>query len=550
MREDPATPVASPHLHEGLTDEAIRNELALILSSPELKTKPTIARFLQFVVEETLAGHAHQIKAFTIALQVLKKNENFDAVRDPSVRILGGRLRSSLERYYSTFGREDPIRIDVPRGAYVPVFRRHLVAETANQPSMPRVGDPETSRPLSPGIAIMPLRNLSNHPEGDYFAEGLAEELTAELVRYQDFSVVPCRTATKMRDSRIDARELGRQLEVRFLLEGSVRMDGTCIKIGFALIDTTTGAQIWGERYRRNCSEVSAIELQDEIASEVAAKIGDFFGIIPRKLTKESIGRTPEALGEYELFLRHREYVFALTEEAFAVALESVDHARERAPHSGAVWAMLANLCADDNTLWSGDLGVSMEMALDYGRRGAVLDPQNQYVRTILAYLHFLVGHRDEFLREVETALQLNPGSQMHAAFIGLLLALQGQWDRGLGLLEKATASSHHYPGWFHMAPCLHLYGFGRFEQAYRQALRIQAPRFLWDPLLRAASLGQMGRSAEARQSLDELLRLRPDFPSGAHHRIGFFVKGDDGIHGLLDGLEKAGLKIRPLSKP
>ncbi len=125
MREDPAMAADSSHVEAGLTDEAIRNELALILSSPELKTKPTIARFLQFIVEQTLAGHAHQIKGFTIATQVLKKNENFDAVKDPTVRILGGRLRASLERYYSTFGREDPIRIDVPKGTYVPVFSHH-----------------------------------------------------------------------------------------------------------------------------------------------------------------------------------------------------------------------------------------------------------------------------------------------------------------------------------------------------------------------------------------------------------------------------------------
>jgi tetratricopeptide (TPR) repeat protein len=280
------------------------------------------------------------------------------------------------------------------------------------------------------------------------------------------------------------------------------------------------------------------------VAASIVAKLGDYFGVIPQQLTRESRKITPEALGGYEAFLRMREYSFALTEETFSRALEGLEKVRERTPDSGMVWAMLANLYADNNTLWSGDLDISLERALGCARKGAYLEPQNQYVRAIFAYMHFLVNDRDGFFREAEAALELNPNSLMLTAFLGWMLAVVGEWDRGLHLLERRMTPSLHFPGWFHMAPCLHFYGDGRYEPAYQQALRIQTPRFLWDSLLRAAALGQLGRSAEARRALDELLQLRTDFPTIARRRIGYFAKTDGLIDDILEGLRKAGLKI------
>jgi adenylate cyclase len=536
--------VGGIHDRNDLTEEAIRNELAVVLSSPEFKTKPTLARFLQFIVDESPAGHAHQLKGFTIAIQVLKKKRDFDAAKDPSVRILAGRLRTSLERYYSTSGRKDPIQIEVPKGAYVPVFRRRSVKETTEQPSMSRSNGQEVSDPPGPGIAVMPMRNHSVEVEAEHFAEGLMEELVVELVRYQDFRVVPCHAMARMRGMRIGARELGQELNVRFLLEGSVRKEGGSIKITVGLIDTATEIQIWGERYRRDYDDGSLIQLQEEVAASVVAKLGDYFGVIPQQMTRESRTITPEALGGYQAFLRMREYSFALTEEAFSRALEGLEHVSKHSPDSGMVWAMLANLYADNNTLWSGDLDVSMERALACARKGANLEPQNQYARTIFAYLHLLVNERDGFFREAEAALELNPNSLMLTAFLGWMFAIAGEWDRGLQLLERRMTPSPYFPGWFHMAPCLRLYGDGRYEPAYRRALRIQTPRFLWDPLLRAAALGQLGRSTEARRALDELLQLRTDFPSSAPRHIGYFAKTDGLVHAILEGLSNAGLKI------
>ena len=115
---------ASPQ--SSLSQAVVRAQLQRILESPEFQRSPLLRDFLQFIVEKTLAGQTHEIKGYTVATQVLGRKADFDAGKDPIVRILAGRLRRALERYYATRGRPDPVWIDIPKGAYVPVFQEGL----------------------------------------------------------------------------------------------------------------------------------------------------------------------------------------------------------------------------------------------------------------------------------------------------------------------------------------------------------------------------------------------------------------------------------------
>ena len=112
--------------HSSLSEAAVRQQLSKILASSDFQTSPMLRDFIRFIVEKTLAGQAQEIKGYTVATQVLGRKADFDAGKDPIVRILAGRLRRALERYYSTQGRQDPVRIDIPKGAYVPMFQEVL----------------------------------------------------------------------------------------------------------------------------------------------------------------------------------------------------------------------------------------------------------------------------------------------------------------------------------------------------------------------------------------------------------------------------------------
>ena len=122
MPSKPISPSRSgPDCHS-IPDDDIRQQLEKILASPEFQSSPRLRDFLRFVVEKTLSGLAQEIKGYTVATEVFGRNADFDAAKDTIVRIQAGRLRRALERYYLTIGRQDLVRIDIPKGSYVPTF--------------------------------------------------------------------------------------------------------------------------------------------------------------------------------------------------------------------------------------------------------------------------------------------------------------------------------------------------------------------------------------------------------------------------------------------
>jgi adenylate cyclase len=525
------------------TKEAIRQQLDKILISPQFVNAPNLRNFLRFLVDKTLANESADIKGYTVATQVLGRKADFDPNLDPIVRIMAGRLRRALEQYYGAQGKSDAVVIDVPRGSYVPGFRSVSNQEGAAViiPGVRR--EAILALPSGPSVAVMPLLNLTGDRKQDYFTEGLAEELTSELARYQELRVIAYQSTRRWKGKNIDPRAAGQDLGVRFLVEGSIRKDAKTMKIDLHVVDTQTGQRVWGKQYCRELKAASLIALQEEIARQVAARIGSLYGIILQTLSREAHRKPPESLETYEAFLRFYHHATILSPQTFAETLKVLKQAVTREPDSGFTWSLLAFLYGQSYSLQLFPMESPLEQALVSAQKGAALEPENQITRAALAHVHFFRNERELFLPEAETALGLNPNAPGPIGFLGWLLALYGEWEQGLAILEKGKKMNPHYPGWFHMAPYFNFYRQARFAEAYREAQQFQMPQLFWDPLLRAAVLGRLGREKEGTQALAELLHLRPDFPAAGPFLISCYAKFPYLIDGLLDGLRQAGLK-------
>jgi adenylate cyclase len=526
------------------TEEAIRQQLSKILTSPQFVNSPNLLNFLRFIVEKTLAGESAAIKGYTVATQVLGRKADFDPNLDPIVRIQAGRLRRALEKYYGVPRSNDAVVIDVPKGSYVPVFRSVSRQENVGI-VMPEVRrEPALALPSGPSVAVMPLLNLTGDRKQEYFAEGLAEELTSELARYQELRVIAYQSTRRWQGKKIDPRAAGQDLGVRFLVEGSIRKDAKTVKLDIHLVDTQNGRRVWGEQYCRELKADSLIALQEEIARQVAGKLGSLYGIILQTLSRESRRKPPESLETYEAFLRFYHHATVMSPQTFAETLRVLEQAVRREPESGFAWSLLAFLCGQSYSLQLAPMDSPLEQALAAAQKGVALAPGNQITRTALAHVHFFRNERELFLTEAEKALALNPNAPAIIGFLGWLLALYGEWERGLAIMARGITLNPHYPGWFHLAPYLHHYLQERYEAGYQEALAFKVPQLFWDPLLRAAALGRLGREQEGAQALAELLRLRPDFPAAGAFLISCYVKFDYLVAGLLEGLRLAGLKI------
>jgi adenylate cyclase len=495
-------------------------------------------------VEKTLAGGAAEIKGYTVATQVLGRKADFDPNLDPIVRILAGRLRRGLEQYYRGQGKSEPVIIEVPRGAYVPVFQSSSRQEGAGLVISEVRQEPTVALPSGPSVAVMPLLNLTGDRGQEYFIEGLAEELTSELARYQDLRVIAYQSTRQWKGETIDPRAAGQDLGVRFLVEGSIRRDAKTVKIDLHVVDTQNGRRVWGEQYCRELKADSIIALQEEIARQVVARIGGLYGVILQTLSRESRKKPPESLETYEAFLRFYHHIMIMTPQTFAETLSVMEQAVRREPESGLAWSFLAFLYGQSYSLKFAPMEAPLEEALAAAQKGVVLEPGNQIARAALAHMHFFRNERESFLSEAENALALNPNAPASIGFLGWLLALYGEWEQGLAILEKGMELNPYFPRWFRMAPFFYYYLQGSCEEAYQEALAFQMPQLFWDPLLRAAVLGRLGREQEGAQALAELLHLRPDFPTAGRFLISCYAKFPYLIDELLDGLRQAGLKI------
>jgi adenylate cyclase len=341
----------------------------------------------------------------------------------------------------------------------------------------------------------------------------------------------------------VDAREIGRQLKVRFLLDGSVRKNADMIKISVRLVDTNSGSQIWGNNYKRDLTPAALIGIQEAIAARVVGTIADNYGLISRRLSLESRKRAPVDMRAYDAVLRFYHYETELTPASFKEAMESLEQAIEIEPDYGLAWAMLGHLHADNYALGFCEIDDPLGKALSFAQRGIALAPQNQFAADALTLVYFHRGEKGLFLKHVDQTIALNPNSPYIIGVAGWHLSLFGEWESGLALLRKGMQLNPYYPSWFHLATYMDAYHRGDFQTALAEANRFNFPGLYLNPMMRAAALGQIGSIDDAGTALDELLKQIPDFNRDGRQMVGRYVKVDGLIDALFDGLKKAGLE-------
>lgn len=330
----------------------------------------------------------------------------------------------------------------------------------------------------------MPLINLTGDKEKDYFVDGLTEELSFELARYQDFQVIASQSTMRFKGQKVNFNEVGRDPGVQFVLTGSIRKDLKTFKISIRLLNTSTGVQIWGENYKRDQTASDLIAIQEEIAHRIIGAIADQYGLINWRLSKESHKKVPADLKAYDAILRFYHYETELTPEAFEKALEALEQATEIDPEYGLAWAMLGHLHADNYALGFCEIEAPLEKALTFAQKGVALAPENQFVQDALSLVYFHRCDNEFFLQHVEQTIALNPNSPYIVGVAGWHMALYGEWDRGFKLLKKGMKLNPYHPSWFHLVPFLDDYRRGEYENAFAEALKFNYPEVFWDPVM------------------------------------------------------------------
>lgn len=531
-------------------NQEILNQLESILADPGFSASPRLKEFFRFIVEETVAGNAGQLKAYTIATTVFGRGPDFDPLHDPVVRIETAKLRSRLLEYYVDTPNPGPIRIEVPKGGYIPTFSR-ISAPSMDMEETNAVPEPEkqpepTSRtqPTKITVAVLPLINLSDDPGAHMFNEGLCNEITLALTRFEDLSIVSSYTTRQLSLKEESLVSIAQRLGVRFILHGSVQMYNNLVRLYAELADAATGTNIWAERFDLQIDDRDLFILQEEIAQRLVSRIGDSFGSIRRKLSFELVTRRDDNLKFYETMLSYHNWMPSFDRNLFMQAKEDLERLIITDSHNPAVVATLADLYASDYQLGYNTVPDALDKAQEFALRAIAMDGSSQTAYWALALNFFLRRNRPQFEKAIVQVVPLNPANSYMILATGLLVGLAGNFDEGISLIQRSHELNPCSPGWGKIVEYFKHYLAGDFEAALNDSLLINTPDCFWEPMLRAAAFGQLERCGEAGNALDKLLSIQPDFKTNPVRYIGTLAFSAEAAEALSQGLNKAGLTV------
>jgi adenylate cyclase len=562
---------------------AVREQLKRILSSIDFRANRRRKQFLQYVVEETLAGRAERLKGFSIAVELLDRDETFDPQTDPVVRLEARQLRRDLEHYYLTGGQRDPIRISIPKGGYVPVFESLELPESGRsvleRPLRERSGGIRSGgrawwlvlasvpivaavglglavwwsafRPPSdvaagvPSVAVLPLANLSNDPAQDYFAKGMTAELINALTRFEHLVTVSRGVTSSYQNEGGDVRQIGNDLAAAYVLTGSLRKGSDRLRIGVELADTETAKLLWSDSFDRSLTSGDLLDIQQTIADQVARVVAGPYGVLYRAGLAKSEPRPPSDFSAYDCVLRLYAYWTTRSPAEHLQVRDCLESAVVREPNYAAAWAGLAYLYLDevrDGFNPRPDAYDALDRALEVAKRAVHLAPESATAHQALYVTHFIRNEVPEFVEVGERALTLNPHNADVVADFGFKLAVSGHWNRGIALLEEAIAVSPVHPSWWHFAFVLNHYRQHQYEQSLAEALKIDMPEYYMTHVVRAMSYGQLGRADEARLAVEQITQRKPDYAVTVREDFRRRNLPEPLIEHIVEGLQKAGL--------
>ncbi|HEY1214558.1 MAG TPA: tetratricopeptide repeat protein, partial [Bryobacteraceae bacterium] len=380
---------------------------------------------LEFTVEHAIGSPQGSLKEIVIGNELYAANGEFDPRLSAVVRVDATRLRNKLREYYDTEGSKDPLLIDLPKGTYTPVFR-------SGESEWVHSDTAATDR-VDPSIAVLPFSNLSPEP-GDYFSDGLTEEIIHALSSVRGVRVVARTSCFALKHRNADVREVGRSLSVDFALEGSVRKSGDALRVTVRLVSTNDGYQLWSRRYDRRIDDIFAV--QDDIAREIVGMLpASTLGSCP------AVRLRPTNFDAYTWYLRGRFHLNRQTRESFHRAIECFEQALSRSPEYsaalsgvGVAWFYLGLFSMDP------PLEV-LPKAHDASARALAINEREGEALSIAACTKAMFEHQwASAERLFRQALSAEPGSELSKHLFALCLLLpMARMDEALNMVDEAT---------------------------------------------------------------------------------------------------------------
>jgi len=383
-------------------------------------------------------------------------------------------------------------------------------------------------------IAVLPFDDMSSDPEQAYFCDGITEDLITELAHVPGLIVIARHSSFAYKAQAVDARRIGAELNVRHLVEGSVRRAGKRVRITAQLIDTLNGQHAWAQRYDRDVEDIFAV--QDEVVRHIAAALAEKLG--RSDLEPPELGPHPRNLDAYAHVVRGRQNI--LRAQGREEAKENLERAIALDPQLSDAHAWLAVYYYTDWFLYNRE-PQRESLAAGFAAADTAIEtgPENSLAHMALGMVSLYAGRRAIALQSLHRALELNPNEADAHCLIQDAYTFDGRPEAGVESVRRAMRLNPHYPEWYLWHLGFALYCTGDYAGAVEELSRL---RDIAEPLrVLAAAHARLGHMEEARAVAARFLKAFPDFSGAAWGRTQPFRHKAELDH-VLEGYRLAGL--------
>jgi len=423
-----------------------------------------------------------------------------------------------------------------------PVHVYRIIVDPSRRPATPKAEVPALALPDKPSVAVLPFTNMSGDLEQEFVSDGVAEDVITALSHYPSLFVIARNSSFTYKGRTVDVKQVGRELGVHYVLEGSVRKAGNRIRVTAQLIEAGTSNHVWAERYDRDLADIFAVqdELTEALTTALAPAIAD-------AELRRAMRKPPGSLDAWAAYQRGLWHLSKATPDDDVTAEKFFKQAIDLDPTFGGGYSALALYQLQAAALYQKlDLPSAQRSAEALARRAVALDGADAEARSCLGWALHSRGEADGALAEIERALSMSPNLAIAHGHRGATLIFAGRPKEGLKALETCIRLDPRDPylsvRLLHVAAGLYL--CGEYEASIEAAKRLirSYPDFPMIYRWSAAALGQLRRTAEAKEALEKAVSRTPAaFDMYVRNRAPWF-RPEDHAH-LVKGLRKAGWK-------
>jgi len=455
-------------------------------------------------------------------------------------------IESKLPLGYQFLGEQTVKNIAKPLGAYKVLMEPRIIdKEQEAEAKTSRLDKPPVSLSDKPAIAVLPFVNMAGDPEQEYFGDGITEEIITGLSKIPRMHVIARNSTFVYKGKPLKVQQVGQELGVRYVLEGSVRKAGSRVRVTAQLIDVNTGYHLWAERYERELSDIFAVQdaitmkilsaLQVELTEGEQARIRH-----EEKTNLEAWGYVVKAAG----------YLERVTKHDLAKAKRLIEQALALDPEYVTAWSSLSLAHWFDARFgWSEVPQESFKQAYSAAQKALSLDDTDPVVHGVMGCIHLYLRGYEEAIREAERAIALGPSHALVHALASHILRFSGDYERAVAMIKKAMRLQPLLTSWYLMELSMSYYCIGRYEEAkdsaehFRRLAESREDQIAWAAyLMLAMNYIRLGREREARLAVLESTRLNPDYSLEVDRRYSCY-RDLNIIERQHEDLRKAGFK-------